>query len=534
MSEDRLGTTIKALLTGGIKRRILASFDRNHYPSDPTQVGSTSFPADVVNQLLLCEKFMRQISKSLGFNQLTLAAVSALDVAEICLYEAGKHPGIRPIFGFYPSKSFRIYVSQYLSNENLPAYQAVLPGSAGSAHPLQLIGGSSSPSVSIVLPTPAAIVKTATDKDTAAPNSLLALLPPQPDSNEYSYGVRVRKMQEQQTLTMAMRDSEQEYLQENGEEELMRQQIRTDSVNGKKTDPLVNRIMASRSMEMPTDYAVLSSLADLQVNIEQAIRNSNAPEEAEKLDDGSLEEEFVEQSAASRRRTVGATTASEAATSSAVPSPPRRGTVDVADLPCTKKGGDRASPSVVKRRSLLSEMPLSPPAQSSSPSSPGFGKRRSLQTNILPSVLTTDRASPEGSLPSPGLGKRRSLQGIDPPSLTPADPPSPSGAAGSPALGKRRSLFSSLLPSFSKADPAPTDVAQPTPVLGQRRSLLGGLPTASVTEEPVSAASLSQRKFTVMAAVDTIKDRAAAPAPIGRGPKRVSIRSLIPPNLTSS
>jgi hypothetical protein len=213
MTDLTMSAMIKKLLTGGYKRRIFASFDRNRYPDsrqDEQQQTALS------HRLILSERYIRQISKSLGFNQIMMSSVSSMDIAEVCLYNSAEQPGLRAVYSLYPSKSYRIYICQFLVGENLvpfpPAFS--IPEDRlfkdGVMHPRPpRVGGSK-------------YGKSRLNNFADA---------------AYSYGVRLRNMQDEFATQFAITESETTFRENYGEKELQKLQSKLDSKSASSSVP---------------------------------------------------------------------------------------------------------------------------------------------------------------------------------------------------------------------------------------------------------------------------------------------------------
>ena len=75
-----------------------------------------------IQALVVAERFMRQVSKAVGFNPITISPLASSDLSEVLLYSAGSQPGTASVFCLYPSKTFRIYVTQFLAGVILGPY----------------------------------------------------------------------------------------------------------------------------------------------------------------------------------------------------------------------------------------------------------------------------------------------------------------------------------------------------------------------------------------------------------------------------
>ena len=189
-----MNSLIKSFLTTGMRRMVFASFDKNRYMD--TLGSSDEHPMDVVARLVQAERFMRQIAKSLGFNQIRIAAISSLDLTEVCLYDGDQQPGIKPIFGLYPAQAFRIYVAQFMAGESMSEYAPLM-----------------SLDQAIVTSADATSILPSLPRKTELASS-------QPKATSYSYGSRIRQMEDQLILDVAMQESEKTFLEECGDDAL--------------------------------------------------------------------------------------------------------------------------------------------------------------------------------------------------------------------------------------------------------------------------------------------------------------------------
>ena len=159
----------------------------------------------MVEDLLASEQMMKAIAKTVGFNQVTISPITSTDLAEICWYEAQDQPGVSPIFALYPTKRFRLYIAQYLAGGDVSVFVPTEEARDARSKTSTLPSGGG-------LPKPQAAL---TDREPV---------------NVYSYGVRIRRQEEERELEMALKQSEREYLEEFGEERLLNQQALTDGL----------------------------------------------------------------------------------------------------------------------------------------------------------------------------------------------------------------------------------------------------------------------------------------------------------------
>ena len=207
----------------------------------------------MIDKMTASEQMLKEVSKTIGFNQITMAQVSSLDLAEICWYEAQDQPGIKPIFALYLSKKFRLHVSRYLADERVLPYVQNIAAEDDYNFPRPML-----PPV-------------ATTQSTEAVAS---------SRNEYSYGVRVREMEEQTLLEYTMRISEKEFLDVFDREQLLNQQALADGLaTAEGTSTKLKYTIRSADK---TDPVLLQNLVQVQREIEeacmvQAQRNSKKP-----------------------------------------------------------------------------------------------------------------------------------------------------------------------------------------------------------------------------------------------------------------
>lgn len=227
---------IKSMIAGGLKRRIFASFDRSVSPE-----AVNGNPCDT---LLAVQKFLQLVSKSVGFKQIILASVGPVDIAEVCIYEPSNQPGIRPVYALYPAKAYRIYVAQYLAGENLSDYVHV-----DSRTSTQL----------------------ALSEDRLRQPSSISLTSQQSQDlsrtqDQYSYGARLRQLEEDLVMAMAFKESEQSYLEEHGEDEIIQQQALADSL-ATRTDSRKSLVSRVTNKDLPHAAEYLDQLVDKQTEI---------------------------------------------------------------------------------------------------------------------------------------------------------------------------------------------------------------------------------------------------------------------------
>lgn len=215
MTDLAMSSVIKKMLTGGYKRRIFVSFDRNHYPTNQADMRDQQA---LTHRLILAERYIRHVSKSLGFNQIMTSSVSSLDLAEVCLYNSTDQPGMRPVHTLYPSKSFRVYISQFMAGDNLIPFPPAL-----SIPEELLFKNAASLTTSVRART---IAASSTLRRTS--QSKLKTINALKDS-AYSYGVRLRNMQDDLATQLAMSSSENEFRDQFGDKELAKLQTKVDA-----------------------------------------------------------------------------------------------------------------------------------------------------------------------------------------------------------------------------------------------------------------------------------------------------------------
>lgn len=189
---------IKALLTTGQKRRIFTTFDRTKYP-DPRDSTAASLSDEQIQALVVAERFMRQVSKSVGFNPIVIAPVTASDLTEVLLHSAGSQPGTGPVLCLYPSKYLRIYIVQFLTGVALEPYAAYLPEDVSGEQSLKVADN---------------------------PQKLASHVSELP----FTYGVRIRQMEDEIVMDLVTKRSEQEFLAEYGDDKLLHQQALSEGL----------------------------------------------------------------------------------------------------------------------------------------------------------------------------------------------------------------------------------------------------------------------------------------------------------------
>jgi hypothetical protein len=209
----------KALLTTGQKRRILTSFDRTMYV-DPVNSAASSLSNDHIQALVVAERFMRQVSLSVGFNPISICAVTATELSEAVLYDAQGQPGTLELIALYPCKFFRIYVAQFLAGAVMQPYSVYHEsmGSQSSDIPLTVVS-----------------------KFSASPAS-------------FSYGVRLRHMEDSMVTGLALKQSEQEFMLKHGEDALLHQQALAESLKTKHESAIFAKLVPPKDSAQHSKY----------------------------------------------------------------------------------------------------------------------------------------------------------------------------------------------------------------------------------------------------------------------------------------
>ncbi len=267
MSDAAMSSLIKKLLTGGYKRRVFVSFDRNHYATPDVDVREQT---TLSHRLILAERFVRQVSKSLGFNQIMTSSVSSLDLAEVSLYNSSDQPGMRAVHALYPSKSYRIYVCQFMAGDNLipfpPAFS--IPGE-------------------LLFKNTASLTKSLHARSVAASNTLSKSVVNKYKAinaikdSTYSYGVRLRNMQDELATQLAITKSESDFRDQYGDTELSKMQTRLESKSGASyasssyLDPrLISSIRGPDNRESRADDPVQKIIAQ-QEEVEDSVQGAH-------------------------------------------------------------------------------------------------------------------------------------------------------------------------------------------------------------------------------------------------------------------
>lgn len=160
---------------------------------------------ETIESLIASERVLRQVSKSVGFNQVTMSQVSSSDMAEVCFYEALDQPGLLPVFGLYPSQKFRVYILNFMSGESQVPFtsnEAVARVVVGQTASLPQSGGSA--------------------------------------ESHNSFGARVRRMEEEAVLEAALLLSEKDFLGTFGEDNLLHQQALSEGLSHSTQSPKAN------------------------------------------------------------------------------------------------------------------------------------------------------------------------------------------------------------------------------------------------------------------------------------------------------
>lgn len=227
---------IKALLTTGQKRRIFTTFDRTKYP-DPRDSTAASLSDEEIQALVVAERFMRQVSKSVGFNPIVIAPVTGSDLTEVLLHSAGSQPGTRPVLCLYPSKSLRIYVVQFLTGVALEPYAAYLPEDVSGDKSLKIAN------------------------NPEKPESRVSELP-------FTYGVRIRQMEDEIVMDLVTKRSEQEFLAEYGEDKLLHQQALSAGLRNVSTEKETQAPILARAKDLLQNPKYIGRLVLQQREIE--------------------------------------------------------------------------------------------------------------------------------------------------------------------------------------------------------------------------------------------------------------------------
>ena len=252
-----------------MRRRVFAAFDRNRQ-STVTSFDTADTSRTTNSRLLLAERIMRRVSKAVGFNQVIVSAISSIDLAEICLFDPTSQPGVRPIHALYPCKAFRIYVCQFMSGENMVEYQPSIAIPESTIMRIRMDGSTprvSSRAASSRLPVSP---RSSREPRTVGSTSI----------NNFSYGVRIRKMEEDLVVDVAKMDSEKTFVATYGEEEFRRQQNlmevfanNTQEETGKSnTTSNMRSTLGPNSLPGATERLLLG-VSQYQKSVEDSIRN---------------------------------------------------------------------------------------------------------------------------------------------------------------------------------------------------------------------------------------------------------------------
>jgi hypothetical protein len=195
---------------------VFVAFDRNQQVISDAITGTTEVDTLMVNRLLNSERLFRRISKAVGFRQVIVSSISSLDLAEICFYDSVNQPGMRPIYAFYPSKAFRVYACQFMAGESLIEYEPAVSLPNDAVFHTTMDGAT--PRLSARPP-----------KHLMSQRNSIGLPPPTARINNYSYGVRVRNMEEDLIMEIAKAESERVFLHDHDPTELRKQQKISES-----------------------------------------------------------------------------------------------------------------------------------------------------------------------------------------------------------------------------------------------------------------------------------------------------------------
>ena len=249
---------------------MFAAYDRNKKatPIDPTNPDDSLSPTS--SQLFSSERMLRRISKAVGFNQVLVSAVSSIDLAEICLYDPSSQPGVRQIYALYPCKAFRVYVSQFMAGENMVEYQPAISIPESNIMKIRMDG--TTPRVSSRATSSRAPASSRGNRDTRS-SSYSGI-------NSYSYGVRIRNMEEELVIDVAKMESEKAFRGSFGDEELKHQQSvmdayaavgQSDTTAANTISKLMLSTMGPGSSPGNTERLV-SGVSKYQKSVEESIR----------------------------------------------------------------------------------------------------------------------------------------------------------------------------------------------------------------------------------------------------------------------
>ena len=253
-----------------MRRRVFATFDRNKSAATPTADGFESSSRSPNSRLLSAERMFRRVSKAVGFNQLIVSAISSIDLAEICLYDPASQPGVRPIYALYPCKAFRLYVCQFMAGENLIEYQPAISIPETNLMRIRVDGSTprlSSRVASSRLPVSAREYR---DSRQGSASSI----------NSYSYGVRIRTMEEELVVDVAKMESEKAFVGSFSEDDLRRQQTLIEAFatsnqeesHGKAPSSILRDTLGPGSASGSTER-LIAGVSRYQQSVEDSIRN---------------------------------------------------------------------------------------------------------------------------------------------------------------------------------------------------------------------------------------------------------------------
>jgi hypothetical protein len=240
-----------------VKRRIYATFDNS--------LSSDFGHGNILDALESSRRFLRKLSDTVGFNQVSVASITSADMAEVSLYEATNEPGIKAVRSFYPAKSFRIYISQFMAGETLGQYY----------------NRKLSDSAKLELYSDVKVQMDETKSD--EPNAPISTN----SVNVYSYGARIRQMEEDMTFALALKESEDDYRDLNGFDALIEQQAKSDGLviryDGDKRQMFKTNL---QSKELPNNVDFANKLVWRQARIRREIRQATG------FDDESSDEDI--------------------------------------------------------------------------------------------------------------------------------------------------------------------------------------------------------------------------------------------------
>ena len=260
------GNIIRAFLTGGMRRRVFATFDRNN---NTGAVNGETSTLSTNSRLFSSEKMFRRVSKAVGFNQVLVSAISSIDLAEICLYDPASQPGVRPIYSLYPCKAFRVYACQFMAGENLVEYQPAISIAESNIMRIRMDG--STPRLSSRAASSRLTGTARGSRDSRQGGTASGV-------NSYSYGVRVRHMEENLVIDVAKMESEKEFVGSFGGDDLKKQQslIEAFAMNGQEESHTTSTIMRTTlgpGSPPGTTERLIAGVSKYQQSVEDSIRN---------------------------------------------------------------------------------------------------------------------------------------------------------------------------------------------------------------------------------------------------------------------